>query len=152
VRPAGAPIVLVVEDCDEDYDTVVEAAQRTGAPILLQRVYNGDDCLDRLQGRQGAALQPAFVLLDLSTPGLDGRDALRAMRADDRLRSLPVVVLSASANSRDVEACYALGLNAYHVKSVRYDQHLQRVVSILQYWTQAVVLPDVANRWNGEGS
>lgn len=84
---------------------------------------------------------PAIVLLDLNTPGTDGRDALRTMRQNDRLRTLPLVILSTSANPRDVEFCYAAGANAYHTKPVDYAAHLQVLCDIFDYWVHRVTLP-----------
>ena len=81
------------------------------------------------------------MLLDLNTPGTDGRDALRTMRQNDRLRTLPLVILSTSANPRDVEFCYAAGANAYHTKPVDHAAHLQVLCAIFDYWVHRVTLP-----------
>jgi CheY-like chemotaxis protein len=85
---------------------------------------------------------PSLILLDLNTPQGDGRDALRAIRQNERLRALPLVVLSTSSNPRDVEYCYAAGANAYHTKPVSYPEHLRTLRSIFDYWLTGVVLPD----------
>ena len=81
------------------------------------------------------------MLLDLNTHGDDGREALREIRSDDSLKALPLVVLSASANPRDLQFCYAQGANAYHVKPVDHAQHLRVLESIFTYWLGSVVLP-----------
>lgn len=138
------PTVLVVEDADEDFDTVEEAARRAGRSLNLVRATSGERCLEMLLGGNGQQLQPApwLVMLDLNTPGLDGRDALAAMRHEARLLTLPIVVLSTSSNPQDVTLCYARGANAYHVKPVEYPQHLQVVQDIFDYWlTEKVLLP-----------
>jgi CheY-like chemotaxis protein len=81
------------------------------------------------------------VLLDLQTPQGDGRHALRHIRANARLRSIPLVILSTSDNPRDVEDCLALGANAYHTKSVSYPMHLNTVRAIFHYWLQSTTMP-----------
>ena len=133
------PTCLLVEDSDEDADTVAEAFRRCGIPGRLQRVSNGDDCLTLL--RRAAAPLPALVLMDLSTPGTDGRDALRQIKEDIKLKIVPVVITTASANTRDLEFCYSVGANAYHVKPVSHPQHLDAMTTVLQYWLGAVTLP-----------
>jgi len=133
------PTCLLVEDSDEDVDTVAEAFRRCGIPGRLQRVSNGDDCLALL--RRAATPLPALVLMDLSTPGTDGRDALRQIKEDIKLKFVPVVVTTASANTRDLEFCYGVGANAYHVKPVSHPHHLDAMTTLLQYWLGAVTLP-----------
>jgi CheY-like chemotaxis protein len=130
--------ILVLEDCDEDFETVCDAARRAGVTHQLHRAKTGDECVEFL--RQGDSL-PAFVLLDLNTVGGDGRDALRFAKSDPRLRSVPVVVLTTSANPRDLDFCYGGGANAYHVKPVRHDEHLRVLGEIFHYWLRAVALP-----------
>lgn len=133
--------VLVLEDSDEDFETVEEAAKGAGLRNRLCRATSGEACLDLLQGHREPPLRPSVLLLDLNTPGMDGRDALVAIRADPALRDLPIVVLSTSANPRDLAHCYGNGANAYHLKPVRYIEHLQLLREVLSYWLTTVVLP-----------
>jgi len=130
--------ILVLEDCDEDFETVSDAARRAGMTHHLRRAKTGDECVEIL--RQGDFL-PAFVLLDLNTAGGDGRDALRFAKSDARLRCVPFVVLTTSANPRDLGFCYDDGANAYHLKPVRHDEHLRVLGEIFHYWLRAVALP-----------
>jgi CheY-like chemotaxis protein len=134
--------VLVVEDSEEDFETVLDAARRGGVVQPIVRAMSGAECLRLLDGdaRRREAL-PVLVLMDLNTPGDDGREALREIRTDTRLDALPLVVLSASANPRDLAFCYAHGANAYHVKPVDHAQHLQVLQQIFAYWLGSVVLP-----------
>jgi two-component system, chemotaxis family, chemotaxis protein CheY len=135
----GRP-VLVVEDSDEDFDTVAEAAQRSGVPNAMVHAVDAEDALRRLAG--GAPGAFAFMLLDYNLTGLDGLTLLRHVRGDPRLVALPVVVFTTSVNPRDRDAFYAAGANAYHVKSVRYDACLQTLEAIFDYWLNRVTLPD----------
>jgi len=139
---AHFPFVLAVEDSDEDFDTVLDAARRAGLKHEIRRAATADDCLRMLGEWERERLpEPALVLLDLNTPGTDGREALRIIRKNDRLRTLPLVILSTSANPRDVEFCYAEGANAYHTKPVEHPAHLQVLEEIFDYWLHRVILP-----------
>jgi CheY-like chemotaxis protein len=134
--------ILVVEDSDEDFETVHDAARRGGVSNPIVRASSGGECLRLLRGaaRRRDAL-PALVLLDLSTPGEDGREALCEIRNAPSLEALPLVVLSGSANPRDLEFCYRNGANAYHVKPVDHAAHLRVLQQIFAYWLGSVVLP-----------
>jgi len=134
--------ILVVEDSDEDFETVQDAARRGGVSHPIARATSGDECLRLLRGAAGRRdALPALVLMDLNTPGDDGREALRELRNDVSLGTLPLVVLSASANPRDLQFCYCQGANAYHVKPVDHAAHLQVLQQIFAYWLGSVVLP-----------
>ena len=137
--------IVVVEDSDEDFATIQDAARRSGMLHPIVRARSGGECLRMLRGSQGSQgprdALPLLVLLDLTTPGDDGREVLRGVRSDDALITLPVVVLSASTNARDLQFCYANGANAYHVKPVDHALHLKVLQDIFAYWLGSVVLP-----------
>lgn len=135
------PIVFVCEDCDEDFDTLEDAARTAGVAAELRRATTGDACLTLLRGSGGQRAHPAVVLLDLNTPGTDGREALQEIKEDPALRHLPVVVLTTSANPRDLAFCYHAGANAYHVKPIRYADHVQVLLGVFSYWLGSVALP-----------
>lgn len=134
--------ILVVEDMDEDYQSILDAAKHCAFLNSIARATSGDACLHQLRALAVAhhAL-PALVLLDLNTPQSDGREALIQIKQDACLRSIPVVVLSGSANPRDLNFCYANGVNAYHVKPVNHALHLLVLQQIFNYWISSVVSP-----------
>lgn len=138
--------VLVVEDSDEDFATVLDAATAVGLPHEIRRATSGDECLRMLEDNERAhRAHPRLVLLDLQTPQGDGRHALRLIRENARLRTLPLVVLSTSDNPRDVEYCYATGANAYHTKPVSYPAHLNTLRAIFDYWLNSVTISSYAS-------
>jgi CheY-like chemotaxis protein len=137
------PSILVVEDSDEDFDTVQIALKASGQHCVIRRAINGKDCLDRLRGSRRVLPRPAFVLLDLNLPGMDGRDALSLIKGDPDMRDLPVVVLTTSSNPKDLGFCYHAGVNAFHVKPLRHDEHLDLLRRVLAYWLGCAVLPNV---------
>ena len=134
--------VLVVEDMEEDYQTIQDAAKHCGLPNSIRRAKSGDACLHQLRELADShQALPAMVLLDLNTPQGDGREALIQIKQDARLRAIPLVVLSGSANPRDLDFCYANGVNAYHVKPVNHTLHLRVLQQIFGYWLGSVVSP-----------
>ena len=137
----AAPI-LVVEDSDEDFDTVKVAAAAAGVTRVIHRAASGGDCLAMLRGDGGVHLPlwPALLMMDLNSHGVDGREALVAIKADASLKEIPLVVLTTSANPKDVTFCYRAGANAYHVKPVRHDQYLLLLRSLMHYWLDSVTL------------
>ena len=138
--------VLVVEDSDEDFATLQVAFKAVGLKNEIRRVTSGDKCLALLRSSTNESFhRPALVLMDLNTPGTDGRGALESIKADPALCDLPVVVLSTSANVKDLEFCYRMGANAHHVKPVRYRDHLQLLEGVFAYWLGSVFLPNGAN-------
>ena len=145
--------LVVVEDSDEDFDTLVEAAREAGITQTIHRVDSGGDCLALLRGQRNDALAPwsglpALILMDLNSHGVDGREALVTIKSEPRLKNIPVVVLTTSANPKDVAFCYQAGANAYHVKPVRYDQYRLLLSGLLQYWLNAVVPLDASVKVN----
>ena len=146
-----API-LVVEDSDDDFDTLCHAVGAAGLKRLVRRAASGGDCLDLLLGKRGAGgksgagetalpLLPILILMDLNSHGVDGREALVTIKADTRFSKIPLVVLTTSANPKDVVFCYQAGANAYHIKPVRHDHYLLLVRSLLHYWLESATLP-----------
>ena len=145
--------LVVVEDSDEDFDTLVEAAREAGITQTIHRVDTGGDCLVLLRGQRNDALAPwpalpALILMDLNSHGVDGREALVMIKSEPHLKNIPVVALTTSANPKDVAFCYQAGANAYHVKPVRYDQYRLLLSGLLQYWLNAVVPLDASVKVN----
>ena len=146
-----API-LVVEDSDDDFDTLRRAVGAAGVKRYLHRAASGGDCLELLLGERAASgkrgegnvalpLRPMLILMDLNSHGVDGREALVIIKADTRLNKIPLVVLTTSADPKDVVFCYRSGANAYHIKPVRHDHNLLLLRSLLNYWLGSATLP-----------
>ena len=135
--------ILVVEDSDEDFDTLSEAVGAAGVKRLIHRAASGGDCLAMLRGEIEVHLPllPALILMDLNSHGVDGREALVTIKTDAILKKIPVVVLTTSGSPKDVAFCYQAGANAYHVKPVRHDHHLLLLRSLLNYWLDSAMLP-----------
>ena len=122
--------VLVVEDLDDDFDTVAEAAGAAGARLVRART---------LVEARAAVPSAALVLLDVNLPDGSAAAFVRELRAAGALT--PVVVLSTSVAPRDVRAMLAAGANAYHAKALRHADALALLAVIFSYWLTAARLP-----------
>jgi two-component system, response regulator len=143
---ADCPSVIVVEDSDEDFDTLLDAARETNMNSPIHRAVSGGACLAMLKGdgRMLFSQSPALILMDLNSHGIDGREALSTIKKDPLLKHIPLVVLTTSSNAKDIAFCYAEGANAYHVKPVRHDQYLLLLGDVLHYWVNRVILNDTS--------
>ena len=141
-------MLLLVEDNDEDYVAFVRALQGAGVSHPVDRCKTGDEALRYLRARVGAnppASLPALILLDLNLPGTDGRAVLGEIKRDESLKAIPIVVITTSSNTRDVEACYRDGANSYMVKSIQFDRFQRDVRLMADYWLKASLLPATAD-------
>jgi CheY-like chemotaxis protein len=132
-------VILLVEDNPDDVELTRIAFAEAKIANHLVVVGDGVEALDYLFARGRHADRdpedlPSIVLLDLNLPKVDGREVLQAIRADDRTRALPVVVLTTSAEPFDVEASYALGVNSYIRKPVDFEQFVWAVKQVGLYW------------------
>ncbi|MFM9916257.1 MAG: response regulator [Rhizobacter sp.] len=132
--------VLVVEDSDDDFDTVVEAATRAGVGNRLIRAADAEIARSLLA--REAAGSFSFILLDYNLPCLDGLAFLEILRRDPVLAALPVVIYTTSVNPRDRDAFLRTGANAFHLKSVQHADSLRTLESIFDHWlTRAAPAP-----------
>ena len=140
----GAPIeVLLVEDNVDDADLTRRALEQAKVHNQVHHVTSGVEALAflRREGRFAGAQPPDLILLDLNLPGMDGRELLKIVKADERLRHIPVVVVTGSHVDADVRESYRLHANAYVKKPVNTQDFLEAVNSIEQFWLQIVRLP-----------
>jgi CheY-like chemotaxis protein len=134
--------LLVVEDSDEDFDAIRRVINRSGTAEVI-RATSGDRGLEMLRSADLLG-RAAMVLLDLNTPGSDGREVLREIKADATLTLVPVVVFTTSSNLSDLEACYRNGANSYHLKPLELRDFESTVLNITTYWLNHALLYTVA--------
>ena len=142
--------VLLIEDNPDDADLTIRAFSRHRFTNDMLHVTNGRQALNFLFGRddyssRGNAPLPSVVLLDLKLPQVHGLEVLRAIRAAERTRNLPVVVLTSSNDRRDIIECYESGANSYVRKSIDYNEFSNAIRQLVNYWLTLNVLP-VANQ------
>jgi two-component system, chemotaxis family, response regulator Rcp1 len=135
--------VLQVEDNEADVRLTREALREAGEDLRLSVVSDGEQALAYLRREDGfeEVPRPHLVLLDLNLPRKDGVEVLQEMRNDPELAPIPVVVLTSSSASRDVDACYAAGANAFVVKSLELDEFIDRIGVIREFWFGVAQLP-----------
>jgi two-component system, chemotaxis family, response regulator Rcp1 len=139
-RPAE---ILLAEDNENDVELTRQGFKRAKLLVNLHHVRDGEECLAFLhkQGKYSNAPTPDLLLLDLNMPKIGGREVLAQMVADERLNSLPVVILTTSEEHEEVLKMYKMRCSSYIVKPVDFDQFLRVVRAIAEYWFTIVVLP-----------
>lgn len=135
--------VLLVEDDPGDVLMTREAFEDNKVANTLHVVHDGAEALAflRKEGEYAGAPTPDLVLLDLNLPRMDGREVLAAVKADDELRQIPIVVLTTSEAEEDVLRSYALHANAYVTKPVDFDRFIEVVRKIDDFFVSVVRLP-----------
>lgn len=133
-----SPIVLV-EDNATDEMFALRAFRKNGMEREILVARDGQQALD-LMLDPGAPL-PAFVLLDLKLPKIDGCEVLRRVRAEPRTRFLPVIMLTSSTREEDLRQCYLLGANSYVCKKLDIDEFTREIGVIADYWLNFNCIP-----------
>ncbi|GAB2497797.1 response regulator [Arenimonas alkanexedens] len=138
--------ILMAEDDADDRLMTLEAFRECRLGNPLQFVEDGQELMDylRRRGKYADELRypmPGLVLLDLNMPRMDGREALREIKADPALREIPVVVLTTSKASEDVANSYGDGANSFITKPVSFSALIEVVQTLGKYWLQIVDLP-----------
>ncbi len=131
--------ILLVEDNEDDQELTRRAFRKNNILNELVVAADGAEALDRLLGRGEFAggrssCLPTLVLLDLKLPKVDGLEVLRQVRADERTRCIPVIVLTSSKEEEDVVKSYRLGCNSYIRKPVDFVQFVEIVRNLGLYW------------------
>lgn len=131
--------ILLVEDNPDDEALTLRALGKNGISNTVIVAHDGVEALDYLFGTgshvgRDLTIMPAVVLLDLKLPRIDGLEVLRRIRADERTALLPVVVLTTSRETLDIQQAYHLGANSYIRKPVDFERFLQTIELIGRYW------------------
>jgi two-component system response regulator len=139
MNPIEAVDILLVEDNPRDAELTVRALKKHNLANLLFTVEDGAEALDFIHCRGKYATRdgghpPKVVLLDLKLPKVSGLEVLRALKQDEKTRSIPVVVVTSSREDPDIKTAYGLGANSYVVKPVDFDAFFEAVSSLGLYW------------------
>ena len=143
----GKPITILIADDDvDDRMLASDALAECRLANDIRFVADGEELMDYLHQRNnyaepGSAPAPGLVLLDLKMPRKDGREALKEIKADPRLRRIPVVVLTTSKAEEDIYRTYDLGVNSFVTKPVTFEQLVQSMKTLTKYWIEIVELP-----------
>jgi two-component system, response regulator len=131
--------ILLVEDNANDAELTLRALKRNNLANQVVLVRDGAEAVDFMFGtgayaHRKDAPKPRLVLLDLKLPKVDGIEVLRRFKADEEVRKVPVVVLTSSAEERDIARTYELGVNSYIVKPVEFEEFARAVADLGFYW------------------
>jgi CheY-like chemotaxis protein len=136
----------MADDDEDDRDLTRDAIQKNQLLGELRWVEDGEELLDYLNRRgrysdPAIAPRPGIILLDLNMPRMDGREALRAIKSQPELRSIPIIVLSTSSADEDVVRSYDLGANCFITKPGTFEQLVDVVRVLGEHWLQKATLP-----------
>ena len=131
----GSVEIVLVDDNSEHAELTVRALKRHNVTNHVRVLKDGAEAVQALLPADGSSPPPPrLILLDLKLPKLDGVEVLRRLKADDRTRMIPVVVLTSSAEDKDLTECYSLGVNSYIVKPVDFQRFTDAARSVGFYW------------------
>ena len=131
--------ILLIEDNPHDAELTSKALRKSGLADKLLVLQDGVEALEFLFGTgayqdRDPYYLPKVILLDLKLPKVDGLEVLRRIKSEDRLKMIPVVVLTSSEQDSDIQESYRLGANSYIVKPVDFDKFFQAVAELGLYW------------------
>ena len=137
--------ILLAEDNSKDVELTIEAMAENNLGNQVIIVKDGIETMEYLR-REGKyklrnAGNPCVILLDIKMPRMDGIEVLRSVRGDDKLKKIPVVMITSSREERDLIKTYELGVNAYVVKPVSFQQFIDAVKQIGSFWAVLNELP-----------
>ena len=130
--------ILLVEDNPDHAELTLRALKDENFPCRIQWLKNGQEAIEYLfsiQAQKPVPL-PHFILLDIKLPKMNGLEVLKKVKEDERLKNVPVIMLTTSDRTEEIAGCYRLGVNSFIVKPVKFDEFYEKVRSIKQYWTQ----------------
>jgi two-component system response regulator len=132
-------MILLVDDNEDEIDLARRAFARTSPDLPVAVARDGQEALEFLfeaceKAKSDPAAFPRVVLLDLNMPGLSGLEVLRRLRADERTRRVPVVMLSSSGRAADIAECYDRGANSYVRKPVDFARFVETARQLEVYW------------------
>jgi len=139
-------VILLVEDNPADQELIRRAMDKVAVRKELRIVGDGEEALDYLfrRGKYRAPAnspRPDLLLLDLNLPRVNGYQVLEEIRADSKLRPMPIIVLTTSRQEKDINRSYELGCNSFITKPVGLDQLIGLFQDIEKYWFETAILP-----------
>ena len=138
--------ILLVEDNEDDVFLTRSAFEASGLRVNLHHVDNGVKCLKYLRKEPPYADTPFpdLILLDMHMPIMGGHEVLSEIVKDEKLRNIPVVVLTTSSESEDIKKMYYLRCNSFITKPVSFDNFVKVIGQLGGYWLTVVVVPDTS--------
>ena len=137
--------ILLVDDNPGDVRLIQEAFKEIQTKIILQTAKDGQEALDMMykKGDFTNLITPQLIILDLNLPKVDGKDFLRQIKVDQDLKKIPVIVLTTSSSPGDINDMYQLMANCYLTKPFDFDEFLEMIKSLEQFWFKLAQLPSI---------
>lgn len=134
-------VILLVEDNPAEKRLILEAFKEIQTSFQIMDFKNGEEALDFLELQKNKIDQRHFLLLlDLNLPGKNGYEVLKEIKADEKLRFIPIIIFSTSAYEEHIREAYSLNANAYVVKPQNFEEYPKIMRSIEQFWLKTAVL------------
>jgi two-component system, chemotaxis family, response regulator Rcp1 len=136
-------ILLLIEDNPADIDLTRDSFAEANSELSIEVATDGVEAMSYLNQEHQFqdAVRPRLILLDLNLPRLDGREVLREVKANKRLRQIPVIVWSSSHAGKDISDCYDLGANCYLVKPLDLRAYQDMIRTVERFWMEFACLP-----------
>jgi len=131
--------IVLVEDNPDDAELTIRALKKNKIPSNILHLKDGAEALEFMfctgkYADRNADSRPKVILLDLNMPKVSGIEVLRRIKADEKTKPVPVIILTSSKESPDVQTCYTLGANSYIVKPVGYENFTEAITELGLYW------------------
>jgi CheY-like chemotaxis protein len=135
--------ILLIEDNPDHVELILKALRDNNVLNEVHVVTSGEEAMDFLyqRGEYANAARPGLILLDIKLPGMDGIELLRRIKADPKLKAIPVVILTTSAGEKEIVESYNCGANSYIIKPVDFEQFLKVIKELKLYWMMVNSLP-----------
>ena len=133
--------IVVADDDDNDAELIISALKASQLKNPIDRVSDGVELVEKLLELHQQRINPCFVLLDLKMPRMDGLDALKAIREDNRIRMTPIIMLTSSKDERDIVKSYEYGVNAFVAKPIDVKEFLESIKAVGCFWVLYNQLP-----------
>lgn len=143
--------ILIADDDAEDRMLIIDALQESRLKNKIQEVENGEELLQYLRNKGKFSDKkkypaPGLILLDLNMPKKDGREALKEIKEEKKLRSIPIVILTTSKAEEDILRTYDLGVNCYITKPVTFVGMVDVMKALNKFWLEIVDLPAITGK------
>lgn len=137
--------ILLVEDNEGDIVLTQDAMEESEFPLVMDVVRNGKEAINHLMKREGYEdkLKPDLIFLDINLPLKSGHEVLTEIKQNEKLKRIPVIVLTTSSSENDIKKAYQNHANCYISKAVEINQFVNTIKGIVQFWFNIVTLPSL---------
>lgn len=129
--------VLLIEDDAIEVMKLNRTVSKLGLTHNIIEANNGEEALKLLEKKDQL---PDIILLDLNMPRINGIEFLKILKADERLRYIPTIILTTSNNQQDLLECYKIGIAGYMLKPLKYEDYVSKIEKLLAYWDMSELI------------